>query len=396
MLGGKNDASKPLIIFIMTSPYCLNAFLLGHLRRISREFTVLVCVNQEASEYPIQPSADFEIRNIPIRREIALWHDLLALLKLVEVFRSQPAAAVVSFTPKGGLLGMIAARVANIPVRVHYFTGQVWATARGGKRLLLKSLDKVLAFCATALLADSPSQKDFLVAQKIAAVGKLHVLGGGSVCGVDLKKLAFDAEARREIRSALAIPDDAKCLLYIGRMNRDKGVEDLLKGFHLLRERHPSAHLLLVGPDEGQLLKDVTEANIHAVGYTSTVEKYMSASDILCLPSYREGFGNVLIEAAAVGLPAVASRIYGITDAVVEGATGLLHEPGDIQGISRCLSELLSNSQKCQELGRNGRQRVLELFSSEKIETLFFEFLKDSIANPATSDCQFDRRKNHG
>jgi len=376
----KQADPKPLVIFIMTSPYCLNAFLLGHLRRLSREFRVIVCVNQDASEYLIQPSADFEIRNVAIRREIAPWHDLLALFKLVGTLRSQPAAAVISFTPKGGLLGMAAARAANIPVRVHYFTGQVWATARGGKRLLLKSLDKVLAFCATALLADSPSQKDFLVAQKIAAVGKLHVLGSGSVCGVDLKKFAFDADARREIRSALGVPGDAKCLLYIGRMNRDKGVEDLLRAFHLLRERHPSAHLLLVGPDEGQLLKDVTEANVHAVGYTSAVEKYMSASDILCLPSYREGFGNVLIEAAAVGLASVASRIYGITDAVVEGETGLLHEPGDVEGIKGCLSDLLSNPQKCQELGRNGRDRVRERFSAEKIETLFFEFLKDSVA----------------
>jgi glycosyltransferase involved in cell wall biosynthesis len=120
----------------------------------------------------------------------------------------------------------------------------------------------------------------------------------------------------------------------------------------------------------------------------------MSACDILCLPSYREGFGNVLIEAAAVGLPSVASRIYGITDAVVDGETGLMHEPGDIQGMMRCLSDLLSNPQKCQELGRNGRERVRDVFSAERVEGLFFEFLQGCIEKPTTSDPKFDRRKN--
>ena len=371
--------TKPLLFFVMTSPYCLNAFLLGHLHRISREFRILVCVNMEESEFPIRPSDDFEVVNIAMRREIAPWHDLLALFSLVRIFRSQPAKAVISFTPKAGLLGMVAARLANVPVRIHYFTGQVWATAKGVKRLMLKTLDQVLAKCATTLLADSQSQKKFLVSQNISESGKLHVLGSGSVSGVDLVKFTYDADVRREIRLALSIPADAICLLFIGRMKRDKGVEDLLSAFSLLLESHPSVHLLLVGPDEEGLLKNVTEVNIHPIGYTSAVEKYMAASDILCLPSYREGFGNVLIEAAAIGLPSVASRIYGITDAVVEGETGLLHEPGDIQAIKECLSELLSSPGKCRELGLRGRERVLCEFSANRIKELFFSLIKNCI-----------------
>ncbi|MFZ4775540.1 MAG: glycosyltransferase [Terrimicrobiaceae bacterium] len=370
---------KPLVCFILSSPYFLNAFLLGHIHRISLDFRVLVFLNLQNDDVRVAPSADFETRHIAIRRDIAPWHDLCALFELIRIFRSLPLSAVVSFTPKAGLLGMLAARCAGIPVRIHYFTGQVWATAKGGKRLLLKSLDQVLAACSTALLTDSSSQKEYLVSQGISRDAKIQVLGSGSICGVDLKRFRWDAEAREDIRAALGIPEDAKCLLYIGRMNRDKGVEDLLQAFHSLRSHNPSVHLLLVGPDEGRLLKDVTDANIHPIGYTLTVEKYMSACDILCLPSYREGFGNVLIEAAAVGLPAVASRIYGITDAVVEGVTALLHRPGDIEEIETCLSGLLDDPLKCRELGDHGRKRAAEWFSSEIIENLFSRFLLDCL-----------------
>lgn len=373
---------KPMVCIILSSPYFLNAFLLGHIRRISRDYQVMVCLDLENPDVGVAPSPDFETRHIAIRRDIAPWQDLLALFRMIRLFRTLPLAAVVSFTPKAGLLGMVAARLANIPVRIHYFTGQVWATAKGFKRILLESLDKVLSWCATALVADSPSQKEFLVSRHISSSSKLRVLGSGSLCGVDLERFAFDAKARTEIRSSLAIPDDAKCLLYIGRMNRDKGVGDLLQAFQILRKTHPSTHLALVGPDEGRLLSDVRDPHIHAIGYTPAVERYMSASDILCLPSYREGFGNVLIEAAAVGLPSVASKIYGITDAVVEGETALLHRPGDIAGLADCLSDLLNNPQKCREFGSNGSRRAHEKFSRESIEDLFSKFLHDCLKKP--------------
>jgi glycosyltransferase involved in cell wall biosynthesis len=376
---------KPLLCFIMTSPYCMNAFLLGHFQRLAREFRILVLLNVEHSEFPILPSSDFEVRHIALYREIAPWHDLLALFRLIGILWKLPAIAVISLTPKGGLLAMIAAWCARVPVRIHYFTGQVWATTRGAKRILLKSLDQLLSRCATALLTDSASQRAFLLTENISHPNKLHVLGEGSVCGVDLQRFAFHPQAREKVRVACGIPMESTCLLYIGRMTREKGVGDLLQAYHLLKKKHPSLHLLLVGPDEGQLLQKLSDVSIHPIGYTAEVESYMSAADILCLPSYREGFGNVLIEAAAVGLPCVASRIYGITDALVEGETGLLHEAGDVQEIASCLSDLLSHPQKCERLGNAGRKRVVESFSTETVENSFYEFLQSAMEKKPVS-----------
>jgi glycosyltransferase involved in cell wall biosynthesis len=348
---------------------------MGHIRWLSRSWNVTVCVNTNESDVHVDLNGEADLQPIEIKREIAPISDLLAWIKLWKFYQAKQFDAVVTVTPKGGLLGMMASRLALVPVRVHWFTGQVWATKRGPMRAMLKLMDRIIAACATHTLADSASQRAFLIQEGIVDAGKISVLGEGSISGVDTDRFRPDPDARERIRCELQIPRDAFCLLYAGRMRREKGVLDLISAFKQLRAEYEHLHLLLVGLDEEGLLKKANEDGVHVVGYTGDTHAYMAASDVICLPSYREGFGSVLIEGAACGLPAVASRIYGVTDAVVENSTGLLHPPGDIASIADALRRLVSDAHFRLMLGKNAHDRAVGCFEAGRVEELFSRFL---------------------
>lgn len=373
------------ICITLTSPFVLNAFLGGHIARLAASFRVVVCINRLESDIAISLPKGVVLRHIEIRRNISPWRDMVALWQLVQFYRRGKFDMVWSITPKAGLLAMIAARIAGVHARVHFFTGQVWATRRGTARLLLKSLDRLLASYASDLLADSPSQRDFLVREGVVAERRITVIGDGSVSGVDLNRFKPDPAARQAIREIHGIPAGDVCLLYVGRMKREKGVHDLLAAFAELQQDYPQLHLLLVGPDEERIVNNAPSARTHCVGYTLEVESYMAAGDIICLPSYREGFGTVLIEGAAAGLAAVASRIYGIEDAVVDGHTGLLHPPGDAAGIRAVIGRLLDDPAMRHQLAANARQRAVRLFAAERVEQLFADWIMARMAKAPPS-----------
>lgn len=368
------------ICFVLTIPFTLNAFLRPHLERLSKIYDITICVNMDDSAIlPIVPRG-VQLVQLDIVRPIALWADLKTLFTLTRFFRHEGFDLVLSMTPKGGLLAMIAAWLAGVQRRVHCFTGQVWTTRRGLLRQILKSMDRLIGLCATRLLTDSGSQRQYLIDQGVVGAGKIEVLANGSMAGVDVSRFHPNEGARRLVRSQLGIEQDTCCLLYVGRLTREKGIADLMAAFKRLGSNYPKLHLLLVGPDEegfDSLLSDLSR--VHRVGYTQVVEDYMAAADVFCLPSYREGFGLVLIEAGAVGLPVVASRIYGITDAVVEGETGLLHRPGDVADLASKLEALIKDAPLRRALGEAGRRRALEMFEAELVTVAMADFLHEQI-----------------
>jgi glycosyltransferase involved in cell wall biosynthesis len=374
MASGIGTMSK--ICFVLTSPFALNAFLRPHLELLSSSHDITVCTKVDKSD--VAPSLPEGVRlvSLQINRNISLWQDIKTLLRLVSFFRHEQFDLVYSLTPKGGLLAMLAGWLVAVPHRIHYFTGQVWATKRGIGRWFLKTLDRLLVECATSLLADSASQRQYLIDEGVVDSDKIKVLLNGSIAGVDVDRFRPDEDSRRRIRSQFGIGPDECCLLYVGRLKRDKGVPDLVDAFCKLSSRFPNLHLLLIGPDEENLeaiCRDIP--NVHRVGYTPSVEAYMAAADIFCLPSYREGFGLVLIEAGAAGLPVVASRIYGITDAVVDGETGLLHRPGDVDDLVRTLGLLLQDLSLRRSMGEEGRQRVCKFFAQQQVTAAMQDYL---------------------
>jgi len=280
---------------------------------------------------------------------------------------------VHTLTPKAGLLGMLAARLAGVPVRLHTFQGEVWVTRRGALRWLLKSLDRLLARLATDLLVVSASERAFLIATGLIPAAKSRVLNHGSIAGVNCERFKPDASARAALRAELGIPADALVFLFVGRLKRDKGVLDLACAFAALSRETTACRLLIVGPDEDGLLPEIEQvcstcrSHLHVAGLSAVPERYMAASDLLCLPSYREGFPTTIIEAAATGLPAVASRIYGITDAIVEGDTGLLFEAGDVQQLALSMRTLAGDADLRRQMGQKARERALRDFSQAQL-----------------------------
>jgi glycosyltransferase involved in cell wall biosynthesis len=349
----------------------VNAFLRLHIERLADDYDVFVISNY--GDEPVPQDGRATYLNVALAREISPLADLWTLFCLLRVFYKYRFDAVHSVTPKAGLLAMLAGFLARVPVRVHWFTGQVWVTRQGLGRTVLKSADRLIAALASHLLADSPSQRDFLIAEGVCRAGTVEVIGDGSICGVDGERFKPDPQTRLRIRAEHGIPEDAQLVLFLGRLNVDKGLREMAEAMVQIDERFDSVHWLIVGPDEGGMVEHIRsvagclEGRLHFQGFTREPESCMAAADIFCLPSYREGFGSSVLEAAAAGVPSVASRIYGLTDAVEDGVSGVLVPAGDASALASVLAALLSDRQACRTMGQAARTRALERFSRERI-----------------------------
>jgi glycosyltransferase involved in cell wall biosynthesis len=373
------------ICFVSTVPYALDMFMRPHLRALAERYDVTLVTSGPGDELADLLGPHIAFHSVRIDRKISLPHDAAALRTLTEYFRRERFDAVHSITPKAGLLAMTAAWLARVPVRIHLFTGQVWATKRGVRRTVLRNMDRLLAHFATELFADSHSQRAFLVEEGVVSPDRIRVLEEGSVSGVDTRRFAFDPDARRRVRAEHGIPESAVLFLFIGRVNRDKGVHELTAAFASVARTHPNVHLLLAGPDE-EGLEATLEAfasrfpgRVHRVGFVKRPQDYMSAAEVLCLPSHREGFGTILIEAGAVGLPTIASRIYGITDASVDGVTGILHAPGDERAIASAMTRLADDPVLRREMGAAGQDRVIARFDRDKLAAAMVAFYREQL-----------------
>jgi len=351
----------------------VRAFLIDQLRALSDRYDVTLATNTVDEHFLLTLGIPSRIIQVPLERAINVKRDLAAIIKLWWLFRAERFDCVHSVTPKAGLVAAIAGVMAKVPNRLHTFTGQVWVTRTGIMRSVLRLADKVIATMDTHLLADSPSQREFLVSEKVLRAEKCSVLGKGSISGVDLSRFHPDLEARARLRRRAGVPPDALVFLFIGRLTRDKGVHDLVRAFRAVVERIPSTYLWIVGPDEQGVTDEVMQIcygyseRVKFFGSSSTPEQYMAAADVLSLPSYREGFGSVVIEAAAVGIPAVVSRIYGLTDAVEDGVTGVFHTARNVQGITDQMVSIACDPAQRLGLGERARRRAIECFSKDAI-----------------------------
>ena len=368
------------ICFVVASPMTAIAFLRPHFEALQPRHSVRLAVNAPEPESLRSRGVTVPVDVVPIERPVRPFRDLRALVALYKLFRLHRFEVVHSVTPKAGLLTALAGLLARVPVRVHIFTGQVWATRTGPSRWFLKALDRLIASSNTHLLVDSGSQRDFLVAEGVVDERRAFVLAHGSIVGVDTKRFRPDPVARERVREALGIRKDGLVVLFLGRLNHDKGIRDLAGAFARLAQRLPQSWLVLVGADEDGMTDIVqkTCANVmdrvRFVDFTDRPEDYVAAADVFCLPSYREGFGSSVIEAAACGVPAVASRIYGVTDAVEDGVTGLLHPPGDVPTMVAHLERLLSDTSMRREMGRAALRRASARFEQSLVTDALCEF----------------------
>lgn len=330
------------------------------------------------------------LRHVPLRiaRTFHLLWDVVALVRLTGLLRRGKFDIVHSITPKGGLLTAIAGRLAGNRVRIHTFTGQPWVTLRGPMALIARLADRVIGSLNTHCYADSESQRQFLVKNGIVRGEKISVIGEGSIAGIDLSRfdpVRFAPSHRAALRASLGISVQSKLVLFVGRICVDKGVGELLEAFQQAVDAGIDTDLVLVGPFDPPAPQNnpiltsphLNHPRVHHVGYTDLPEEYMATADLLCLPSYREGFGTVVIEAAAMGVPTLASNIYGLSDAVANGVTGLLVPPKDAQNLTAKLISLLIAPQELARLGQAARERAHKLFDARVVnESVVAEYVR--------------------
>lgn len=367
---------KKKLAFVVATPLTYISFLHGHAKFLQDDYDVTLITNISESDWSDKLNG-IHVVHIPIERKISIFRDLYALCALSAQLRIRKFDVVHSVSPKAGLIAAIAGWLARVPVRIHSFTGQVWATRTGLSRSLLKSMDKVTHLFTTQALSDSKSQAEFLKSEGFRK--PIEVLGDGAICGIDTERFHPNVEKREKARAQYGWTENDFVFVFLGRLNLDKGILDLVKGF--VRARLDKRFkLMIVGPDEGQMVAKISteplarSGQIVLTGHTSSPEYWLAAGDVMCLPSYREGFGMSVLEAAAVGLPAVVSRIYGLTDAVLEEKTGIMHEAGNVQQIADCLQRFVSEPNLHLELGSNARLRVFDEFSQRRVSLALKEF----------------------
>ena len=371
------------ICFVLTVDSAVKAFLLNHLRALSQFYDITVIVNTDNPDFLAEAGINAKVIPLKIARDISLFSDLVCLFKLIKIFHQQRFVSVHSITPKAGLLGMLAAWILKVPLRIHTFQGEVWVTKKGFIKQLLIFIDKLVSKLSTNLTVVSESERVFLVEKKIINLESSIVFGKGSISGMDAARFKPNLQSKIDIRQQLRISDEAIIFLFIGRLNKDKGVLDLAHAFKQLNVK--MVHLVFVGSDEQNMQAEImniigtNSPNVHFIGHTSAPEAYMAAADVLCLPSYREGFGSVIIEAAAVSIPAIASCIYGITDAVVDGETGLLHAPKDVEAITQCMQTLVDDKPLRLTLGEQARARAIKDFDSNAITQEWLKFYQENV-----------------
>lgn len=359
------------ICIVATVPMVLHFFMKKHIERLSEVYDVTLLVPASEADVKELLNAHVNFIDFSIVRKISVLKDIRSLFSIYNFFRANKFDCVLSIMPKSGLIAMLGGFLARVPKRIHIFTGQVWYTKTGFSRVLLKSLDQLLSVCATNLLADSFSQRQFLIDSGVMKGRKISVLGKGSISGVDTLRFKPDPKVRSEIRSVLGISETELVFLFLGRVALAKGVLDLARAFTTVSSAKPTCHLLIVGPDDDGIDSELVNVlgrvpvNYHRVGFTRRPEDYMAASDIFCMPSYREGFGLAVIEASAAGLPSLVSRVYGLTDAVEEGVTGIFHTAGDSNQIAAGMQELADDAERRQRMSLAGIARVKRDFAEE-------------------------------
>jgi glycosyltransferase involved in cell wall biosynthesis len=334
------------------------------------------------------------VHAVEISRRITPLADLRSLWRLFRLLRRIRPDVVHGHTPKGGLLAMIAAWLCGVPVRVYHMFGLPMVTATGNKRRLLRWSERLSCRLAHQVFCVSPSLRAVALEERLGRPEKLAVLLNGTVNGVDAEG-AFNpallpSGTREAVRAEYGIPCSAPVVGFVGRLARDKGMVELAEAWKTLRAAYPDLHLLVVGPPEPhdpppeaveQLLR--SDSRVHQTGEVeiANMPRFYRAMDVLVLPTYREGYGMVLLEAAALELPVIASRIPGCVDVVRDGETGTLVPARDARAVAEAIRRYLNDGGLRRRHGEAGRTWMLRDFRpqdmSEAIRREYFRLLRE-------------------
>jgi len=363
------------IIRVTTVAYSLGGLLKGQLKFMSDHYEVIGISSSEDGYLKRVISKKEGIRVFPIEmtRQITVFKDLMALWKLFWIIKKEKPFIVHTHTPKAGTVGMLAAYLAGVPNRLHTIAGMPLMEATGSKRRLLDLVEKITYKCATKIYPNSYGLEQFILESKFTIPKKLKVIGKGSSNGIDTSifdpSTVSDSELE-EIRERYSITPDHFVYIFVGRLVKDKGINELAAAFETLCQKYNHIKLLLVGRSEKELdpldkktIKIIaSNKNIITTGTQDDVRPYLKLSDLLTFPSYREGFPNVVMEAGAMGLPAIVSDINGCNEIIVDGKNGFIVPPKSETALLEKMEELLLAPETLEGLANNTRQMIKDRF----------------------------------
>jgi glycosyltransferase involved in cell wall biosynthesis len=390
------NGDKPKIIRATTVPMSLKTFCNGMLRELSEKYEVVALSSPGEDLSTVAEREGVRTIAVPMERHISLSKDLKALVKMIKVLHREQPTMVHSMTPKAGLLCMIAAWLTRVPVRVHTFTGLVWPTSTGLKRKILMATDRLTCACATHIIPEGEGVKNDLLKNGITKK-PLKVLGYGNVRGVDMNKYSVES---LELRVNSLSADDKGRLkammnkspkftfLFVGRIVRDKGIDELCAAFDKLSGL-TEARLVLVGPYEDSLdpisekSREIVKKNpnIECVGPKMGDEllAYYAAADCFVFPSYREGFPNTVLEAGAMGLPSIVTDINGSREIIIPRRNGVIIPPRDADALFQAMLDMMRDKTARERMAANARQLIASRYEQSYVRQCLYDFYDEIL-----------------
>ena len=384
--------SRKKLIRIATVPMALAYPLRGQSTYMQQQGLEVLMISSDGKELPkVLEQEICAHRIVPMTRSITPFQDLVVLYKLIRIFKKEKPDIVHTETPKAGLLGMLAAWLCNVKIRIHTVAGLPLMVEKGFKLKVLQFIEKLTYSAATNVWPNSNSLKNYILAHKFTTEKKLTVIGKGSSNGIDVArfdKLKLDEKILNDVKASIHYDPEFTYLLFVGRLVLDKGIVELVNVFTELHKSDSSLRLILVGHYERQLdplpryIEYEIESNaaIVQISWTGYVEYFMTACDYFVFPSYREGFPNVLLEAAAMQLPIICSRIAGNVDIVVNDETGLIFESQNEPALKGAILKALQDRHRSKAMAETLHQIVTTSYKREVFWVSMFDEYQSLIS----------------
>lgn len=366
---------------ITTVPISLNSLLKGQLKMLNEHYEI-VGVSSPGSELEeVHQREGIRVIALPMERHISLVKDFISLIRMILLFLKEQPDMVHSLTPKAGLISMLAGWITGVPVRMHTFTGLVFPTATGFKQKLLIWMDRLTCACATHINPEGNGVKQDLMRYQITKK-TLKIIANGNINGINLDYFQKSPEIMQVAEAYRKEGFFTFC--FVGRMVRDKGINELVSAFVRLQEKYASTRLILVGPFERNLdpVSPETEKQIFGnpaiefMDFQKDIRPFLAASDALVFPSYREGFPNVVLQAGAMGLPAIVTNINGSNEIIEPGKNGVIIESQNEEQLYLAMENFVLEQDKVRMMAQNCRTIIAEKFDQRIVWAALLEEYK--------------------
>lgn len=369
---------KKKLYRITTISGSLSSLLKGQLKLLNNYFEVVGVASDTGNLAEVERQEGIRTIDIKMAREISLWQDIKSLWALYKLFRKDRPDIVHANTPKASLLSMVAAWATRVPNRIYLVTGLRFETTKGVMRFILKTMERITCLCATKVIPEGDGVKNTLRREKITRkpLQKIH---HGNINGIDLTHFDLTEEVI-EKASGIRKPG-AFTFVFIGRMVKDKGINELIESFNKITKVREDVRLLLLGKFEDELdpvlptTKEIINNNklIDFVGYQTDVRPYLVASDVLILPSYREGFPNVILQAGAMGIPCIVTDINGCNEAIINGENGIIIPKQDSNALYEAMNHLMDNKDLYNKMAQNARPLISSRYDQKDLWNALLE-----------------------